>query len=590
VDDTTTPSGDDTVRDLAWYAAAIDRAAAAESAYSMAHAIRGEVGVMLFGDLPDDATLELKALCWVFDYAVDCDGRGARLIPRLESDQPDPPPINSVGEEVRQVWRDLLDLVEAAPSRARIAHALFQCGGATGLANARVAVENYIAAATHWERAADSDEYLRIAARLARIIGDNKAIQQALGQLLDGAEAAVEAEPSDKPGYVLRPLDYAVSDPDCPARVDGVLDQAATKLAEARDRDRALQLIFRRCTDDECRNRVWERRVDNYLMAAEAASGIVQLVRRQDALKVAEQSAMVELKERAAAALQATRYEDLKLVRVESSAALYLELFDQVQDQMSSGATWQEALLSFAKYGPLSGDFDQNRATVERNRNAAPFAALFPDKILGPDGLPIYEAISPEDRFDGDLTKWEAQLISGNLRPLAAALHSIPERFGMPEQAALVGFLSQWPSTNPYVIQAATLALQRYWCGDYEGAAYSATPWIESAIRQVILDANLGIYMLQRIRRPGQYPGLGAMIDLLPSRFTLSQSRYRFLKATLTHPLGFNLRNQLSHGMGLFNTSPVAALVLHTLLTVTLITQRPDTESDSETPSDAANS
>jgi len=74
------------------------------------------------------------------------------------------------------------------------------------------------------------------------------------------------------------------------------------------------------------------------------------------------------------------------------------------------------------------------------------------------------------------------------------------------------------------------------------------------------------------------------MIDLLADRFTLSQSRYRFLKATLTHPLGFNLRNQLSHGMTLYNTSPAAALVLHTLLTVTLITAKPDTKTPGSEP------
>jgi hypothetical protein len=146
------------------------------------------------------------------------------------------------------------------------------------------------------------------------------------------------------------------------------------------------------------------------------------------------------------------------------------------------------------------------------------------------------------------------------------------------DQRALAAFLSQWPTTNQYVTRAITLGLQRFWCGDYEGVAYTATPWIEAAIRQVILDANHGIYMLQSIRKPGQYPGLGAMIDLLPDRFTLSRSRYRFLKATLTHPLGINLRNQLSHGIELFNSSQAAALVLHTLLTVTLLTSQTDSE------------
>jgi Domain of unknown function (DUF4209) len=180
--------------------------------------------------------------------------------------------------------------------------------------------------------------------------------------------------------------------------------------------------------------------------------------------------------------------------------------------------------------------------------------------------------------LDGDLTKWEAHLISGNLPPLSAALHSVPERFGIPGQAEIASFLSQWPSANQDTVRAAAIALQRFWCGDYEGAAYTTTPWIENAIRQVILDANQGIYMLQRIHKPGQYPGLGAMINLLSDGFTVSQSRFRFLKATLTHPLGFNLRNQLSHGMLLYNASPAAALVLHTLLSVMLITSNVATD------------
>ncbi|GAS95643.1 uncharacterized protein RMCC_2609 [Mycolicibacterium canariasense] len=569
-------------RDLAWYAAAIDRAAAAESVYSMAHAIRDDIGVPMFGDLPADATAELKAVCWAFDYVVEFgDGRNARLAPRIqstdESDPSYPPAIKAVSSDVHQIWRDLLDLVVTAPAKARLAHALFHCGGSAGLDNARIAVSNYLEAAEHWDRPSDSDEYLRIAARLARITGDNATAQQAIDRLLDFAENALADEPSHKPGYVLRPLGYAVNEPGCPVRVAGLLERAATELAAPSDRDHALKLIFQRCSDDACRKQLWQRRVQNYLTAADGQSGIIQMTLRHDALKIAEASSLPELKERAGAALQATRYEDLEMVRVGTSSAMYEELFEQARDEMASGSTWQEALLSFAKSGPLSGNYQHNLETVEHLRNAAPLLAVLPDKVLGPDGLPIYEAVSPEDRLDGDLTKVEVQVITSNLRPLTAALHSIPERFaGIPDQAALVEFLSQWPSLNQQTIRAATFGLQRFWCGDYEGAVYTTMPWIENAIRQIILDANQGMFILQKTHKRGQYPGLGAMIDLLPERFTLSQSRHRFLKATLTHPLGFNLRNQLSHGILLYSTSAAAALVLHTLLTVSLITPKSD--------------
>lgn len=323
-----------TQRDVAWYAAAIDRAAAAETVYSMAHAIRDEIGVPLFGDLPADASAGLKAVCWAFDYVVEFDdGRNARLTPRIqstdESDPSYPPAIKSVGSDVQQIWRDLLDLVVTAPARARLAHALFHCGGSTGLDHARTAVSSYLEAADHWDRPFDSDEYLRITARLARITGDNATAEQAIDRLLDFAERALADEAGDKPGYVLRPLDYAVNEPDCPVRVADLLERAATELAGPSDRDRALELMFQRCSADACRKQLWQRRVQNYLTAADAESGIIQMTLRHDALKLAEASALPELKERAAAALQATRYEDLEMVRVGTSSAMYEELFEQ---------------------------------------------------------------------------------------------------------------------------------------------------------------------------------------------------------------------------------------------------------------------
>lgn len=566
---------DETIpRDIDWYAAAIDRAGRAESVYSMAHAVHDEVGIPPFHDLPDAAEAELKAVCWVFDYAIEFDGNNkARLVPRHQyADHFAPPAINEVGDDIRQAWSMLLDRVESPAGRARLAHALFQCGGTKGLEHAKVAAENYLLAADHWQRLWDADEDLRAAARLARIIDESELTQQALEKLLDAAETGLAGENIDAPGPILRPLEYVVGEPDCPARVDTLLSRAAVKLPEPDDRDRALKLIFGRCRDDESRNLVWHRRVDNFLTAADATSGIMQMIRRRNALEIAEASAMNELKERAAAALQSTRKGDLELVSVQSSSIMYQEVSEQLRDAMSAGATWQEALISFATYGPLSGDHEQNCAHVQNMRNLAPIMALLPDCLIGPDGLPIYEATSPEDRFDGDLTKWETHIISNNLLPLTTALHSIPERFGLPETAELAAFLSSWPSMNRDLLPIATSALQRFWCGDFEGATYIATPWIEAAIRQLIIDAEHGMYRLQSIHRPGQYPGLGAMLDLLPGLFTLSTSAHRFLKAMLVHSRGLNLRNHLSHGMIHYNTSTASSLVIHTLLMITLMT------------------
>jgi hypothetical protein len=47
----------------------------------------------------------------------------------------------------------------------------------------------------------------------------------------------------------------------------------------------------------------------------------------------------------------------------------------------------------------------------------------------------------------------------------------------------------------------------------------------------------------------------GAMIDLLPDLLDISPSWHRALKAILTHPAGFNLRNRLSHAAHAIHTA-----------------------------------
>lgn len=97
--------------------------------------------------------------------------------------------------------------------------------------------------------------------------------------------------------------------------------------------------------------------------------------------------------------------------------------------------------MTFAKSGPLSGDYDANVANTKERRQLAPLTALMPVTLLGPDGLPIYQPATEEDRFDYDLTQFEVHIIGGMLRPLISALHAIPERFGLPLSQDVATFL-----------------------------------------------------------------------------------------------------------------------------------------------------
>ena len=104
--------------------------------------------------------------------------------------------------------------------------------------------------------------------------------------------------------------------------------------------------------------------------------------------------------------------------RFESSSALYEELFERVRDSFIAGKSWQEAIYSFAHAGPLSGDITRNQSLVAELRAAAPLSALMPVKLVGPDGLPILEAVTDEEKFEYELVRVETQQVEGNARKI----------------------------------------------------------------------------------------------------------------------------------------------------------------------------
>lgn len=559
-------------QEISWYTTQIDEAAASDSRFSMGLSLREKLGFQPWSDVPPDAPDEVKATCWAFDYRVEIEESGRRhvhLIPKDSfGERTDPPQISAVGKKVKTLWDHLLRGVCSPKSQARLAHLLFECGGAQRQQFGGVASDAYFAAADLWAYEMDSIEDLCTAERLAHAITDTARAERCLERLLDMAERELQ-QPRPRAGVVLRALEHAVRVPMCPERVDAVLELANAELAEVRERDDALALTYERRTDDESRSALWRRRVEAFIEAASSAGpGIVRLAFRQTALQIAEQSNIRELRERAAAELQATRGEDLGLMRVESASVLYREQIEGVRDSFIRGDNWQRALISFAHAGPLSGNVESNRAQVARNRAENALSAMLPQIVLGPDQLPIFEAVTDEDKFEADLVRFETQFIKLLIQPFTAALHQIVVKFGVPELSEIARFLVTWPglTSRPTLVLVIARAMQRFWCGDSEGATYVLAPRIETLVRELILSTSRGLYKLQGTHKPGQYPGLGAMLAILPEEFVIDESRSRFLNAVLVEPLGFNVRNALAHGMNDYYDSGAAAILIHIAL------------------------
>jgi len=132
-------------------------------------------------------------------------------------------------------------------------------------------------------------------------------------------------------------------------------------------------------------------------------------------------------------------------------------------------------------------------------------------------------------------------------------------------------------------LPAVVYALQRFWAGDSQGAAYTLAPRTETLVREMFRSVEHGIYMLQQTHKPGQFPGLDAMLDLLPTPYEVSPSRQRFLTTALTNPIGLNVRNRLAHEVNEYGDAGTAALLIHIALSLTMLRPRRKSSDDSST-------
>lgn len=352
-------------------------------------------------------------------------------------------------------------------------------------------------------------------------------------------------------------------------------------------------------TDD--RDQIWRDRVEHVITMAERAnSNILRATHLRGALALAEQSGIAELRERAAVLVQGIRNLDLEMMRVSASSYQFEEQFEEIIASVLLDGTaaesvvtaragepveepvrpnperfpsWNRRLLAFANFDPPTGEPDANRELVERQHVLSPLQHLFPTQLQTPEGLPLYAPETKEERFDLDLVKWETDLLQHWTPVLAEALHRLVDP-DVPPIDALAGVLSAGPASNPAIGAQLASSFHRYWSGDGQAALYTTVPMIEALIRNAVIDADRGVYRLQKSQVPGQYVGLGVLLDLFVETYAVSERDERFFGALLRHPGGWNLRNLLAHGYLANASGGVAAVSLYAAMRVIVLACR----------------
>ncbi|WP_381565346.1 DUF4209 domain-containing protein [Streptomyces eurythermus] len=569
-------------------ASAIDQAAQSPSKFEAARALRTALLSRMPSDSPVDeiSDLPIKAALWAFDYKifVERDNNRQRVVVESRfhgpSGEADPPKVASVAEEVVEVWHALTLKVTSPWGLARLQHLLFERRFGRTHEYAIAAAKSYLAAATKWEIGLDRTALLSIGLRVARSVNSSGQAHLIVHQLIRDARQELSGN-GQRPGVFMRLMESILAERNPPSGVDDLLKDAFSVYTDPFFRDDILRCQISRASGSEAKRGLWENLVEVWNEAANHSKGIVRAAHLKKALECAEESQDRELIERAAASLQNLRKDDLGLATFTASTSMDGAEIERLLAPVERAGNWQNALLGLYQiYGPATGDLAQNKARVEQHAREFALSGLFSKELLGGDGLPRYRPQSDGDRDAMALAEQESYNTQIFAPILAMALSRIADIYGIPSESELAEFFTQAPLTDEDLAHALARAFIRYWMGDAEGAAFTVIPRLETIVRNLVIAMDRGVYRIQRDQKPGQYPGLGYLLDILKDH-GMDESWHRCALTVCANPAGgWNIRNEVAHGFIMNVGMPPAAVVLQLAVYLWSLNPNPDDAAD----------
>ncbi len=216
-------------------------------------------------------------------------------------------------------------------------------------------------------------------------------------------------------------------------------------------------------------------------------------------------------------------------------------------------------------------DEDKARAALPELAKAAPLMHLCRNCIVNEDGVTIATIGLWKDDEEGNLVSHMAKGMKFSAPILRAALEAVQRKYA-PSVDQILGILYMSPAFNTNRRSLIKQGLTAYFGGDYVTALHLLIPQFEYALRHLARLLNLPVY------RKGKHGGfqLRNLDELLKMEIvvrTLSKQCSQYFRVLFTDQRGWNLRNEVCHGLSRpeeFNVA-VADRVFHSLLVLSLL-------------------
>lgn len=201
----------------------------------------------------------------------------------------------------------------------------------------------------------------------------------------------------------------------------------------------------------------------------------------------------------------------------------------------------------------------------------APFFSHLPKKTIDFEGRVISTLGSIEDDISGNLISQISQDMSFVVPFLRETIHALIKKFNLTAKS-IVDYLYESPVFDERKKEFLVRGIDAYLKGDFLVALHILIPQIEAVIRN--LAEKIGVPILKRSRVGGFNYRL--LDDLLRDENickVLTEDFCLYLRTLLTDPRGWNLRNNLCHGISHIHefNYHTADRIFHVLLYLALI-------------------
>lgn len=485
-----------------------------------------------------------------------------------------PKPLAATTEQEYSKWKMLVGVVTEPHSKARYADLLVERlpSGRERYDYAKTAVTSYREFAnSNWPSYLDRKDALVRAYELAKTFKDTGTTEAISTEMLEMAKANLESD-DPSPGVSMPLLELL----------------AEAKLADAAEIVRLNDIAIKEFADNafaiDSAHHVQElltpyaNRPDLYRAQAEyfydeamkLSDGFQRLYELHKVEAFAELHGLKDITARAISAVEAIPFESLGMKEHSYSLEIPAEQAKAFAKSVVGNDDLQTALIRLG-FTKAMQSYEENKAQAEKQAADHPALMLFNSLNMGEANSIINSPESQEEKLDGSIVENERLEIMYFSVYAMHAIDEIVKKYRPDKEAVAAAFESELIDAN----EAETIArgVMHYINNDADSAVKCLAPIIERLIRQSARSVGIPTTKLPNAKRhqPGGVKGLGEILGTMEG-FMTDENLRRYWRNCLVDVNGHNIRNRSSHGLTLDFDKPDAAIAIHILCTLLILT------------------